>query len=59
MVRIVLPNDGDGKHLLRYLIYLSINAGCLFSVPQTTSSLVLNAASWLSFAIPWGGDLIF
>lgn len=45
MVRIVLSNDGGGKHLLRYLIYLSINAGCLFSVLQTTSSLVLNAAS--------------
>lgn len=44
MVRIVLSNDGAGKDLLNYLICLSVNAGCLFSVPQTSSSLVLNAA---------------
>lgn len=45
MVRIVLSNDGAGKDLLSYLIYLSVNAGCLSSVPQTSFSLVLNAAS--------------
>lgn len=45
MVRIVLSNDGEGRFSLSYLIYLSINAGWLFSVPQTSSSLVLNAAS--------------